>query len=149
MDAVLGVLVFGGLALLGVVALVQSASRPNGRALPGTRAGRPTYSPPKPVESRAPTSLPSAPSTDRSEVEALLLNTFNAALAEVAERSAVAQPSAEEIDDLVIERSLEAVMANRGVTRREAAGIILEVFESGRGRQGSPLAMLRAVVANG
>jgi hypothetical protein len=86
---------------------------------------------------------------DRAEVEALLLETFNAALAEVADRSAVAQVSGEEIDDLVIERSLEAVVAHRGVTRREAAGIILEVFESGGGQQGSPLARLRAVVANG
>jgi hypothetical protein len=82
-------------------------------------------------------------------VEALLMKTFNAALAEVAERSAVTQLGDEEIDDLVIERCIEAVMENRSATRRQAAEIILEAFESGRGRQGSPLEKLRAVVANG
>jgi hypothetical protein len=81
-------------------------------------------------------------------VEALLLETFNAALAEVASRSG-AQLSSEEIDDLVLERSLEAVMAHRGITRHEAAEIILEVFENGCGQQGSPLAKLRALATDG
>jgi hypothetical protein len=77
------------------------------------------------------------------------MKTFNAALAEVAERSAVSPLGDEEIDDLVIERNLEAVMAHRGVTRREAAELILEMFESGRVQRGSPLAKLQAVAASG
>jgi hypothetical protein len=158
MDAALGVLIFGGLALFGVVALVQPVSRPSGRAQPGTRAGRPSYATPKPsvgeVHPHVPSNLGSAvTSTDKATLEALLLDAFNAALAEVAERSVGAEPLPEplrdeEIDDLVLERSLEAVMANLGVTRQEAARVILDVFKSGRGQQGSPLAKLEAIVAS-
>lgn len=151
MDALLGVLVFGGLALLGVVALVQSASRPSGRAQPGTRAGRPSYAPPKSAGTQArpqaASTVDSAGATDRAALEALLLDAFNAALAEVAARSGSAEPlEDEQVDELVLERSLEAVITHFGVSRREAAEVILDVFKSGRGRQGSPLAKLEAIV---
>lgn len=154
MDAALGALILGGLALLGIVALVQSASAPSGRAQPGTRAGRPSYS-----ASRVP-EMPafldaSAPFRSReslpgsAEVEQLLLNIFNDRVAEAASRPDAPQLSNEQMDDFVIERSLEAVMNQFGVTRREAAEVILGVFESGWGRQGSPKARLQAIVANG
>lgn len=152
MDALLGALVFGGLALLGIVALVQSTTRPSGRAQPGSRAGRPRYASTRPSNSGIPAqspltvdSSPAAAST--AALEPLLLDAFNGALAEVADRSASEPLTNEEVDDLVLERSLAAVMTHLGVSRREAAELILGVFRSGRGRQGSPLAKLEAIVA--
>jgi hypothetical protein len=152
MDAFLGVLVFGGLAVLGIVALVQSATRPSGRAQPGSHVGRPSYkktgSSNPGVPSQSPTiGAPSPVATDSVAVEPLLLDAFNRALAEVAERSDSDPLTDEQIDDLVLERSLEAVMAHLGVSRREAAEVILGVFKSGRGQGGSPLARLEAIVA--
>lgn len=154
MDAFLGVLVCGGLALFGVVALVQSASRPSGRAQPGSRAGRPSYKPSETSQgggsfSPAPLRNSDVSSAASAEVEQLLLGAFNDVLAETASRSDAPQLSNEQMDDLVIERSLEAVMNHFGMTRREAAEVILSVFESGSGRQGSPKAKLQAIIASG
>jgi hypothetical protein len=85
----------------------------------------------------------------RSEdIEALLLDVFNTTLAEVRDSPPNSQLRDEEMDDLIVERSVEAVVTRFGIDRREAAEMILEVFDAGRSKQGSPVAKLQAIVAS-
>lgn len=161
MDTVLAVLLFGGLVVLALAALFQSLTRPAERAKPRTRYGRPSYGRTKPKYRAGSAPGPQAPQVPTGEspnrsgghgeddaIRAFLLNSFNEALARLAERPGGLETLQEkEVDQRVTEAMLNDLSDHMGVSRREAAAMVAHLFKDGEGQPDSPLTRVRRIAA--
>jgi hypothetical protein len=81
-------------------------------------------------------------------IRSLLLNSFNEALVRLAERpGGIESLSDQEIDQRVTEAILDDLSDYLGVSRKEAAAILVEMFNESEAQPDSPLARVRRIAA--